>query len=75
MIDSRRDFLKKAALLAGGVGGGPLPEAPARVRNEDTDYGREASWKTFPDRLQQARADCLGDRSMGGSGSYAPDPF
>ena len=25
----------------------------ARVRNEDTDYDAEASWKTFPERLEE----------------------
>lgn len=29
----------------------------ARVRNDDTDYGVEASWKTFPERLQEAGVD------------------
>jgi len=28
--------------------------ARARVRNEDTDYGVEASWATFPERLEDA---------------------
>ncbi|MBS1602124.1 MAG: phospholipase C, phosphocholine-specific [Bacteroidetes bacterium] len=28
--------------------------ARARVRNEDTDYGVEASWVTFPERLEDA---------------------
>ena len=28
--------------------------ARARVRNEDTDYGVEASWTTFPERLEDA---------------------
>lgn len=27
----------------------------ARVQNSDTDYGREATWRTFPDRLEDAR--------------------
>ncbi len=26
----------------------------ARIRNEETDYGAEAQWKTFPERLQDA---------------------
>ena len=25
----------------------------ARVRNQDTDYGAEAAWKTFPERLEE----------------------
>jgi phospholipase C len=25
----------------------------ARIRNEETDYGREANWKTFPERLEE----------------------
>lgn len=28
--------------------------AQARVRNEETDYDREAAWKTFPERLEAA---------------------
>ncbi|TDX01977.1 phosphocholine-specific phospholipase C [Dinghuibacter silviterrae] len=28
--------------------------APARVRNEQTDYGAEANWTTFPERLEEA---------------------
>lgn len=27
--------------------------APARVRNEETDYRAEAAWKTFPERLEE----------------------
>ncbi|MBX3111053.1 MAG: phospholipase C, phosphocholine-specific [Fimbriimonadaceae bacterium] len=27
---------------------------PARVTNGETDYGSEAAWKTFPERLQEA---------------------
>jgi phospholipase C len=27
--------------------------SPARIRNEETDYGREANWKTFPERLEE----------------------
>lgn len=27
-------------------------DAPARVQNSDTDYGREAQWMTFPERLE-----------------------
>jgi phospholipase C len=38
---------------------GTLREKPsilshANVRNEDVDYGAEASWKTFPERLEEA---------------------
>src|SRR6202012_1503017 len=29
----------------------------ARVRNEDTDYGVEAAWTTFPERLEAAGVD------------------
>ena len=29
----------------------------ARVRNEDTDYGVEAAWTTFPERLEDAGVD------------------
>lgn len=32
-------------------------EVRARVRNEDTDYGAEASWTTFPERLEAAGID------------------
>jgi phospholipase C len=28
-------------------------KAQARIRNEETDYGREANWKTFPERLEE----------------------
>ena len=28
------------------------PDALARVRNEDLDYDKPASWTTFPERLQ-----------------------
>ena len=28
-------------------------QAPARIRNEETDYGVEAQWKTFPERLEE----------------------
>ncbi|MGV3616256.1 MAG: phosphocholine-specific phospholipase C [Fimbriimonas sp.] len=28
--------------------------SPARVQNGDTDYGREAAWKTYPERLEEA---------------------
>lgn len=28
-------------------------DAPARVRNEETDYRVEAAWKTFPERLEE----------------------
>jgi phospholipase C len=28
-------------------------KSPARVRNEETDYGVEAQWKTFPERLEE----------------------
>jgi phospholipase C len=28
-------------------------DAPANVRNEDVDYGRWASWTTFPERLEE----------------------
>jgi len=31
--------------------------ARARVRNEDTDYGVEASWTTFPERLEEHGID------------------
>lgn len=27
--------------------------SPARIRNEETDYHREANWKTFPERLEE----------------------
>jgi phospholipase C len=30
----------------------PDPAFPAQVRNEDVDYGREAKWTTFPERLE-----------------------
>ncbi len=30
------------------------PTAKANVRNEDIDYGREATWGTFPERLEDA---------------------
>jgi phospholipase C len=29
------------------------PDAKAHLTNEDTDYGAEASWKTFPERLEE----------------------
>ncbi|GAB2533290.1 phosphocholine-specific phospholipase C [Spirosoma aerophilum] len=29
------------------------PKAMANVRNENVDYGAEASWKTFPERLEE----------------------
>ena len=32
----------------------PEPSAKANVRNEDVDYGSEASWTTFPERLEAA---------------------
>jgi len=28
-------------------------KSPARVRNSETDYGVEAAWKTFPERLEE----------------------
>lgn len=28
-------------------------QAQARIRNEETDYGVEAAWKTFPERLEE----------------------
>ncbi|WP_431217999.1 alkaline phosphatase family protein [Puia sp. P3] len=39
-------------LWTGTIRGGA--SARARVRNEDTDYGVEASWTTFPERLEDA---------------------
>ncbi|MFT4032273.1 MAG: phospholipase C, phosphocholine-specific [Siphonobacter sp.] len=30
------------------------PKAMANVRNENVDYGSEVSWKTFPERLEEA---------------------
>jgi phospholipase C len=32
----------------------PHMNAPAAVRNDQVDYGREASWTTFPERLEDA---------------------
>lgn len=29
------------------------PQAPAHVMNSDTDYDKEVSWKTFPERLEE----------------------
>ncbi len=33
---------------------GDAPNAPACVENSDIDYGSEVSWKTFPERLEEA---------------------
>src|SRR5205085_9257045 len=30
----------------------PDPSSPANVRNEEVDYGAEARWTTFPERLE-----------------------
>lgn len=39
-------------LWTGTVRARPTPDAPALVRNEDVDFGRWASWTTFPERLE-----------------------
>lgn len=41
-------------LWTGTIRERPSIEAKANVRNEDVDYGAEASWKTFPERLEEA---------------------
>ncbi|HVY68793.1 MAG TPA: phospholipase C, phosphocholine-specific [Verrucomicrobiae bacterium] len=41
-------------LWTGTVRGEAKTGTPANVRNEDTDYGRWASWTTFPERLEDA---------------------
>ncbi len=39
-------------LWSGTIRSKPLPEAYANVRNENVSYDSEASWKTFPERLE-----------------------
>lgn len=39
-------------LWSGTIREPQIKDAPARVQNSDTDYGREASWTTFPERLE-----------------------
>ncbi|MCW5559321.1 MAG: twin-arginine translocation signal domain-containing protein, partial [Verrucomicrobiae bacterium] len=39
-------------LWSGTLRARPAADAKANVRNEDVDYGREASWTTFPERLE-----------------------
>lgn len=39
-------------LWTGTIRERPSIEAKANVRNEDVDYGREADWTTFPERLE-----------------------
>ncbi len=41
-------------LWTGTIREKPHIESKANVRNEDVDYGVEAGWKTFPERLQEA---------------------
>jgi phospholipase C len=40
-------------LFTGTIRERPSIEAKANVRNEDVDYGAEASWTTFPERLEE----------------------
>jgi phospholipase C len=39
-------------LWSGTIREPQIKDAPARVQNSDTDYGREAQWTTFPERLE-----------------------
>ena len=39
-------------LWTGTIRSQPHPDSPACLRNSDVDYGREASWTTFPERLE-----------------------
>jgi phospholipase C len=39
-------------LWTGTIREKPSADSPAMVRNEDVDYGRLASWTTFPERLE-----------------------
>lgn len=39
-------------LWTGTVRAAPHPDSPACLRNSDVDYSREASWTTFPERLE-----------------------
>jgi len=41
-------------LWTGTIRERPHIDAKANVRNEDVDYGAEAVWKTFPERLEEA---------------------
>ncbi len=41
-------------LWTGTIRERPHIDAKANVRNEDIDYGSEAGWKTFPERLEEA---------------------
>lgn len=41
-------------LWTGTIRARPSTDAKANVRNEDVDYGSEASWTTFPERLEAA---------------------
>ncbi|HEY2786048.1 MAG TPA: phospholipase C, phosphocholine-specific [Fimbriiglobus sp.] len=40
-------------LWTGTVREKPTPDSTANVRNENVDYGRWASWTTFPERLEE----------------------
>lgn len=40
-------------LWTGTIRAEPSADAFAHVQNADVDYGREAHWKTFPERLQE----------------------
>ncbi len=44
-------------LWSGTIRDRPSIRAKANVRNSDVDYGSEASWKTFPERLEEAGVD------------------
>ncbi len=44
-------------LWTGTIREHPSIESKANVRNEDVDYGVEAQWKTFPERLEEAGVD------------------
>lgn len=41
-------------LWTGTIRARPSTDSKANVRNEDVDYGSEASWTTFPERLEAA---------------------
>jgi phospholipase C len=41
-------------LWTGTIREKPHIDSKANVRNEDVDYGAEAGWKTFPERLEEA---------------------
>ncbi|MBL9176156.1 MAG: phospholipase C, phosphocholine-specific [Verrucomicrobiales bacterium] len=41
-------------LWTGTLRARPSTDSKANVRNEDVDYGSEASWTTFPERLESA---------------------